>query len=85
LPKFMHDLMSYVGGKTSRLMTHHKTGWEDSYYDTLIKTPRQFEFVAEYIELNPVTKGLVEKPQEWVGSSANRQDLVTDPWPFVYD
>ena len=79
LSKFMHGLMSYVGGKTSRLMTCHKTGWQDSYYDTLIKTPRQFEFVAEYIELNPVTKGLVEKPQEWVGSSASRPDLVTEP------
>jgi len=36
LPKFMHDLMSYVGGRTSQLLGH-KTSWQDGYYDTLVK------------------------------------------------
>ena len=60
LPKFMHHFMSYIGGRTAELLNHHQTSWQDSYYDTLIKTVKQFEYVAEYIELNPVTKGLVE-------------------------
>ena len=57
LPKFMHDMMSYVGGKTSALLTKHKTSWQDGYYDTRVKTAKQFEFVARYIEQNPVAKG----------------------------
>src|SRR5438067_11876682 len=77
LPKFMHDLMSYIGGRTSRLLSSHEVSWQDSYYDTFVKTARQFEYVAEYIELNPVEKGLVERPEEWVGSSAKRRDLIT--------
>jgi REP element-mobilizing transposase RayT len=28
LPEFMHDMMSYVGGKTSALLTKHKT-WKN--------------------------------------------------------
>ncbi len=85
LPKFMHDLMSYVGGKTTTLLTNHKTSWQDGYYDTCVKTARQFEFVARYIEQNPVAKGLVETPEEWDGSSATRKDLVTDPWPWLLE
>jgi putative transposase len=85
LPKFMHALMSHIAGKTSKLLSHHQTSWQDSYYDTFVKTTKQFEYVAEYIELNPVTKGLVERPEQWEGSSASRRDLVTEPWPFLYD
>ena len=85
LPKFMHDMMSYVGGKTSALLTKHKTSWQDGYYDTRVKTAKQFEFVARYIEQNPVAKGLVETPEEWDASSASRKDSVTDPWPWLLD
>ena len=27
LPKFMHDLMSYIGAKTSKLLSSHETSW----------------------------------------------------------
>jgi hypothetical protein len=73
----MHHMMSYVGGETSALLTR--------YYDTRVKTSKQFQFVSYYIEQNPVVKGLVEKPAEWVASSANRKDLLTDPWPWLLD
>ena len=85
LPKFMHDLMSYVGARTSQLLRGHKTSWQDGYYDTLVKTARQFEYVRCYIEQNPVVKGLVERPEQWEGSSASRRDLITEPWPYLYD
>jgi putative transposase len=83
LPKFMHALMSYVAGNTAALLKNHNTSWQDGYYDTRVKTAKQFEFVSRYIEQNPVVKGLVGKPEEWVASSANRKDLVTDPWPWL--
>ena len=81
----MHDLMSYIGGRTAKLLNRHQTSWQDSYYDTFVKTAKQFEYVAEYIELNPVTTGLVDRPEQWAGSSASRRDLITEPWPFLYD
>lgn len=63
LPKFMHDLMSYVGRKTNRVLSTHHTTWQDAYYDTHVKTAKQFEYVAYYIEQNPVVKGLVESSE----------------------
>ena len=85
LPEFMHHTMSYVGRKTSVLLANYKTSWQDGYYDTWVKTAKQFRFVTYYIEQNPVVKGLVEKPDEWVASSAKRKELVTDPWPWLLD
>ena len=77
--------MSYIGSKTTKLLSSHETSWQNSYYDTAVKTAKQFEYVAYYIEQNPVVKGLVERPEEWKGSSAHRKDLVIKPWPYVYD
>ncbi len=85
LPKFMHDFMSYVGRKTGRLLRSYDTAWPDGYYDTHVKTTRQFEYVAYYIEQNPAVKGLVESPEQWAASSASCKDLVSDPWPLFYD
>ena len=85
LAKFMHDMMSCVGGKTTALFKDRQTSWQDSYYDTRVKTAKQFQFVSYYIEHNPVVKGLVEKPDEWDASSARRTNLVKDPWPWRLD
>lgn len=85
LLKFMHDLMSYVGGKTNATLVVAKTSWQEGYYDTHVKTARQFEYVARYIERNPVGKGLVDSPEKWDASSASCKNAVTDPWPLIYD
>jgi REP element-mobilizing transposase RayT len=85
LPKFMHALMSYVATKTSAHLRSHQTAWRDGYYDTRVKTAKQFEYVLNYIEQNPVMKGLVEATEEWNAGSARRPDLLTDPWPWMYD
>jgi hypothetical protein len=78
-----HDEL--CGWQDSRALQDHKTSWQDSYYDTRVKTSKQFQFVSYYIEQNPVVKRLVEKPDEWDASSAKRKDLVTDPWPWLLE
>ena len=85
LAKFMHALMSYVAGKTAILLKNHNTSWQDGYYDTRVKTAKQFRFVTYYIEQNPLVKELVRTPEEWDATSAKQKDLVTDPWPWLLD
>ncbi|MDQ3199872.1 MAG: transposase [Verrucomicrobiota bacterium] len=85
LPKFMHAFMSHVAALTSAHLTKNQTVWQEGYYETLIKTARQFTYVALYIEENPVKKGFVATPPEWAESSAKRRDLITDPWPWIFD
>jgi putative transposase len=85
LRKLMHDMMSFIGRQTNRLVTGHHTNWQDGYYDTHVKTAKQFEYVADYIEQNPVVKGLVDSAEQWDASSASCKDVITDPWPLTYD
>lgn len=85
LPEFMHDFMSYAARKTNCLLSIHDTAWQDGYYDTHVKTAKQFEYVSYYIEQNPVVKGLVDSADQWDASSASCRDGVTDPWPLIYD
>jgi len=84
LPKFMHGMMSFVAAKTSALLKAHQTSWQDGYYDTRVKTAKQFAFITRYIEQNPVSRGLVQQAEQWEPSSANRTDLITDPWPWSW-
>jgi REP element-mobilizing transposase RayT len=77
LPRFMHMLMSFIGAKTSGQLKSHNTFWQDGYYDTRVRTAKQFAFVANYIEQNPVTKGLAGKSEKWHASSAKRTELIT--------
>jgi putative transposase len=85
LPKFMHSLMSHVAAKTSAQLCSSGSAWQDTYYETRVRTARQFRYIAYYIEQNPVKKGLVENPGDWDASSATRRDLVTDPWPWLFE
>jgi REP element-mobilizing transposase RayT len=85
LPRFMHALMSFVAAKTSAVLRLHGTWWQDGYYDTRVKTPKQLAFVVNYIEQNPIARRLVEHPEEWEASSANRRDLIAEPWPWLVD
>ena len=77
--------MSHVAARTSAHLTKNQTAWQEGYYETLVKTARQFTYVAIYIEENPVKKGFVTSTPDWAESSANRRDLITEPWPWVFD
>jgi putative transposase len=85
LPRFMHSLMSHVAAKTFTGLCSGGSAWQDTYYETRVRTARQFRYVAHYIEQNPVKAGLVEDPAAWPASSAARPDLVTDPWPWLFE
>ena len=85
LPRFMHSLMSHVAAETCAYLDSHGSAWQDSYYETRVRTARQFGYIAYYIEQNPVKAGLVESPGEWEASSAARPDLITDPWPWLFE
>jgi REP element-mobilizing transposase RayT len=44
--------------------------WQREYWDRFIRDERHFEAVKDYIVMNPVKAGLVEKPEDWFWSSA---------------
>ena len=46
--------------------------WQDESFDHWVRNEAQFARIKGYIERNPVTAGLVAKPEEWPWSSAHQ-------------
>lgn len=74
LPKFMQALMSHVAARTPGCP------WQESYYETLIRSTKQFQYVADYILWNPVRKGLAAQPGDWDASSLRFPGVVVKEW-----
>lgn len=45
--------------------------WRDESYDHWVRSEAEFKSIKLYIEHNPVTAGLVERPEDWPWSSAS--------------
>jgi hypothetical protein len=43
--------------------------WQSRFLDRAVRTVKEYHEEVEYIHLNPVKRGLVNKPEEWRWSS----------------
>jgi REP element-mobilizing transposase RayT len=50
--------------------------WQEESYDHWVRSGREREQIIRYIDFNPVTAGLVGKPEEWPWSSAGWQGMA---------
>jgi len=46
--------------------------WQNESFDHWVRNPGEWQKIHEYIERNPVTAGLVSRPEDWQWSSASR-------------
>ncbi|HUT23768.1 MAG TPA: transposase [Sumerlaeia bacterium] len=77
----------WIGRQTKEAVGRRGCRWQDGYHDTRIRSSKQFLFVRNYIETNPIKAGLVESPEDWPWSSAspNYRERLTDPWPWTFE
>jgi putative transposase len=47
--------------------------WQDESFDHWVRHELEFRQTKQYIEHNPVTAGLVARPEDWPWSSANKR------------
>jgi hypothetical protein len=80
--------MQSMKGYTSRrinLMSHRQGPlWQQSFFDRLIRNEKELFETINYVDMNPVVAGLVERPEEYGFSSALRPEL-TDLDAFFAD
>ena len=43
--------------------------WQERFFDRALRTVREYHQKVEYIHLNPVRRGLVQRPENWRWSS----------------
>jgi REP element-mobilizing transposase RayT len=53
-----------------------KPFWEDESFDHWVRNEAEFQRIRSYIERNPVSAGLVERPEDWPWSSAKRNSTA---------
>jgi putative transposase len=73
----LRRLTNGLKGATARCANRilHRTGtafWQDESFDHWLRKNDDFERIKSYIERNPVTAGLVKRPEDWPWSSAFR-------------
>jgi putative transposase len=70
-----HSLSStirVIKGESSKLLKGKRNHfWQPRYYDFNVFTTRKFKEKIQYIHRNPVTRGLVLKPEDYRWSSFN--------------
>ena len=54
--------------------------WADRFKSVYLEDKRAVLDCMLYVELNPVRAGLVERPEEWTGSSLALRELGKDGW-----
>ena len=87
LPRLMKSVGNWVSRKTSHRLKGSDTIWQDGYYDTRVRSGKQFQYILDYIENNPVKKGLVASRSLWNWGSANPEykNILTRPWPWMFE
>ena len=80
--KIMQNFKKYTGRESNKVLG--RTGnpfWDEEYYDHLVRNDDEFHRIEQYIMMNPVKAGIVEKPEDWqwsyrVGASERCSDDV---------
>ena len=80
LDGWMHRLMSFVGSRAAECLKNRNCFWQDGFHDVEVRSRRQFLYLINYVEWNPVRAGLVGSPEEWETSSCSRPAWVVPPW-----
>ncbi len=70
IPKIIQSWKSFIAHEENKAL--HRSGkfWMHDYFDRYIRTEEHFQTTSRYIRNNPVSAGLVEKPEMWEWSSA---------------
>ena len=83
----MRDLAQWIGRETQEDLAVQRCAWQTGFYETRIRSAKQFRYISVYVEENPVRAGLVNNPSDWKWSSVHPsyQKLVTKPWPWGFE
>jgi REP element-mobilizing transposase RayT len=69
----LHSWKSFTANKANRVLNREGKFWQEEYFDTLVKSDRQFAFYVNYTLKNPVTAKLCNEWTEWRWSGCSEE------------
>jgi hypothetical protein len=89
-PKTISVVMESIKVSSTRQMNSRRKQagklWQGRFFDRALRTVKEYNRAVEYIHLNPVKAGLVQRPEDWPWSSAREysgsleEDATRHPW-----
>ena len=83
----MKNLNHWISRQTQIALREQGGQWQEGFYETRIRSLKQFQFIRNYIEANPVRAKLVANNEDRPWSTANGawRKYVADPWPVGFE
>jgi REP element-mobilizing transposase RayT len=82
----MRDLGRWIGRETQGDLATQGCAWQPGFYETRVRSAKQFRYMSVYVEENPVRTGLVKPFRlEMVISPSSNQRIVSKPWPWGFE
>jgi putative transposase len=78
--EFMRNVQSSFARWYNQTYRRRGRFWADRFKSTYLQDERAVLDCMLYVELNPVRADIVERPEEWHGSSSRLRELGEDRW-----
>lgn len=75
LSGIMHSLKSYTAHEANKILRRSGAFWQHESYDHWVRDEDELERIVEYINANPASAGLAEKPHQFDWCSAHDRYL----------
>ena len=69
LEELLHSIKSYTAHELNKKYERQGTVWQDEYFDRIVRDEAEFTEKWNYMQLNPVKAGLVERPEDYAYSA----------------
>lgn len=70
LAQIVHSWKSFTANAINRALSRNGTVWMREYFDRFMRDNDHLSTTIAYVEGNPVSAGLAERPEDWRWSSA---------------
>jgi putative transposase len=70
LPKITKSIKNFSARRANEILGLTGPFWQDESFDRWVRSPEERDRIADYIETNPVSAGLVSRVEDWRWSSA---------------
>ena len=78
--EFMRNIQASYARWFNRSFDRRGRFWADRFKSSVLGDERAVLDCILYVELNPVRAGLVDRPEEWQGSSVYLREIGRDDW-----
>jgi len=78
--EYMRNIQAGFASWYNRSFERRGRFWADRFKSVFLEDKQAVLDCMLYVELNPVRAGLVQRPEEWVGSSIYLREVAKDDW-----